>query len=95
MSTFWHISFIHSTHTYVGSKLYKIHLVTTVCYYRQGRKEEKSSKLQNGRRKDKKTEKFYRLLTTIFVALQLYIQIQKNSFIHSTNAKKLLKSRQC
>lgn len=29
MSTFWHISFIHSTHTYAGSKLYKIHLVTS------------------------------------------------------------------
>ena len=42
--------------------------------------------------KIKKTEKFYRLPTTIFVALQLHRQIQKNSFIHSTNAKKLLKS---
>ena len=79
MSTFWH--------TPCDS------FVTTD----QGKKEEKSSqdKLQNGRRNDKKIEKFYRLLTSIFVALQLHIQIQKNSFIHSTNTKKLLKSRQC
>ena len=97
MPTFWHISFIHSTHTYAGSKLYKIHLVTSLLL--QTKEERRKNQVKINFRMEgemiKNIEKFYRLLTSIFVALQLHIQIQKNSFIHSTNTKKLLRSRQC
>lgn len=92
-------SFIHSTHTHAGSKMYKIHFVTSLLQETKEERREKSSKdiLQNGRRKNKtyRKRKFYRLPTLIFVPLQLHIQIQKNSFIHSTNTKQPLKSRQC
>ena len=60
------------------------YILWLVCYYRQGRKEEKSSKLQNGRRKDKKNREILQTANHNFCSFTTtYTNTEK--FIHSLN----------